>query len=113
MLLMAALPLAAADMTKLTIKLTNQNGHPVSNAEVIIKFIKGRSKVKLTKIRTSWELRSSEEGLATIPEIPQGEILIQVNAKFYQTFGERVVIYEPVRTVEITLKPPQEQYSAH
>ena len=115
MLLAACLPVAAADKTKLTIHVTDDLGKPVDNAEVIIKFVAGRNikAAGLRKIRKSWELRSSQQGTVSIPEIPQGKILIQVNAKGYQTFGQNFDIQEDERTVEVQLKPPQQQYSAH
>ena len=111
-LLLALLPLAAADKsTKLTIKVLNDLGKPVGNASVVVKFVSGRS-VILTKTRTTWELRTSQEGSVQIPAIPQGNIRIQVIAKNYQTFGEIFDIDEPERTIEIHLNPPQPQYSA-
>ena len=110
--LLACLPLAAADKTKLEIHVTNDLGKPVGNASVIVKFVSGRS-VILTKIRTTWELRTSQEGIAKIPEIPQGKMRIQVIAKNYQTFGQMFDIDEAEKTVEIQLKPPQPQYTAH
>ncbi len=113
LLVLAVLPLAAADMTKLTILVTNQDGKPVDRASVVVKFVQGRSKIKFTKIRKEWELRTSQEGLAKIPTIPQGKILIQVIAKNYQTFGETFDVDEEEKTIPIKLKPPQQQYSAH
>jgi hypothetical protein len=74
----------------------------------------GRSIVKLGKnVRKSWEMRSSQEGIARIPELPKGKILIQVIAKNYQTFGQSFDVTEDERTIEIKLNAPQEQYSAH
>jgi uncharacterized protein YfaS (alpha-2-macroglobulin family) len=107
------LPLAAADMTRLTVHVTNTENKPVGNASVVVKFIKGRSKVNLKKIQKSWELRTSQEGTVSIPQLPQGEVLIQVIAKNYQTFGEKFDVAENEKTLEIKLNPPQEQYSAH
>ena len=49
----------------------------------------------------------------TFPSIPQGKIRIQVIAKGYQTFGKIFDITEEEKTVDITLNPPQQQYSAH
>jgi hypothetical protein len=57
--------------------------------------------------------RTNQEGLAKIPPIPQGTILIQVIAKDFQTFGEKFDVDEEQKTIEITLNPPQPQYSAH
>ena len=115
MLLSACLPVAAADKTKLTVHVTDDLGKPIDNAEVIIKFVSGRSlqTAGIRKSRQSWEMRSSQQGIVSIPAIPQGKILIQVNAKGYQTFGQNFDIQEEERTVEVQLKPPQQQYSAH
>jgi hypothetical protein len=109
-----ALPLLAVDMTTLTIAVKSPAGKPVENASVIVKFVKGRSAAKFgKKIRTEWELRSNQEGLAKIPPIPQGTILVQIIAKEYQTFGQNFDVDEEQKTIEITLNPPQPQYSAH
>ncbi len=109
------LPLqAAAPMTTLTIQVKSKGGKPVENASVIVKFVKGHSIVKLGKsIRKEWELRTNQDGSVKIPPIPQGQILIQVIAKDYQTFGEVFDIDEENKTVDIALNPPQPQYSAH
>ena len=101
-------------MTTLTIAVKNDSGKPVEQASVVVRFIKGHSLVKLGKgIRREWELHTNQDGTAKIPPIPQGTILIQVIAKNYQTFGDTFDIDEEQKTVEIKLKPPQAQYSAH
>ena len=101
-------------MTKITIAVKSDTGHPVERASVIVRFIQGHNYLKLGKaIRTTYELRTNEEGEARIPEIPQGKIRIQINAKGYQTFGQIFDINEEERTVEIKLNPPQPQYSSH
>ncbi len=106
--------LFAGDTTKLRIVVTNESGKPVDNASVVVKFVSGRSKAKFgAKIRTEWDMRTSQEGIAKMPSIPQGKILIQIIAKNYQTFGETFDVEEDEKTVEIKLKPPQPQYTAH
>ena len=67
----------------------------------------------MKKARLSWELKSSQEGMAKIPSIPKGKILVQIIAKNYQTYGETYDIDDDERTVEIVLKDPQSQYSVH
>jgi len=107
-------PLLGADTTTLTIEVKNKAGKPVEHASVIVKFVKGHSVAKLgKKVRTEWELQTNQEGIAKIPPIPQGTILIQVNAKNYQTFGDNFDVDQDEKTIEITLNPPQPQYSAH
>ena len=108
-----AFPASAADLTKLKIVVTTRSGRPIDRADVIVRF-GGRSVVKLGKmVRTTWEMRSSQEGVAEIPDMPKGQIRIQVIAKGYQTFGDTFDIKEDERTIEIKLNPPQPQYSSH
>ena len=105
---------AGTPMTNLTVEVKTLGGRPIDRAAVIVKFIKGRSYVKLgKKVRTTYEMRTNQEGLAKIPPIPQGQIQIQVIAKGYQTFGNFFDVDEPDKTVEVELKPPQSQYSSH
>jgi hypothetical protein len=58
-------------------------------------------------------MRTNQEGIAKVPEIPQGTILIQVIATGYQTFGQTFEVNELEKTIEVKLNSPQEQYSAH
>jgi hypothetical protein len=106
-------PVWADDLTKLKIVVTTRSGRPIDRADVIVRF-GGRSVAKLGKmVRTTWEMRSSQEGVAEIPEMPKGKIRIQVIAKGYQTFGDTFDVDEDERTIEIKLNPPQRQYSSH
>ncbi len=114
-LLTLLLPARADDLTRIQIHVTNSRGTPVDRASVIVKFVSGRplKSLGLKKARLSWELKSSQEGMAKIPGIPKGKILIQINAKNYQTFGDTFDIQDDERVIDIVLKDPQPQYSAH
>jgi hypothetical protein len=109
---LATVTLAAADTTTLTIHVTNQAGKPVGNASVVVRFVSG-SVVKLNKASKEWELRTSEEGIAKMPPVPQGKILVQVIAKNYQTFGGTFDITVDEKVIDVVLNPPQKQYSVH
>ncbi len=110
-----ALPLAAdPPMTKLRIEVRTLGDKPVERAAVVVRFVEGRSIVKFGKsIRTRWELRTGQDGVAKIPPIPQGKLLVQVIAKGYQTFGQTYQVDEEEKTIEIKLNPPQPQHSVH
>jgi hypothetical protein len=96
------------------VEVKSQAGRPVDRASVVVKFVEGRSVVKLgKKIRTSWELRTNQDGVASIPPIPQGKIQVQVYAKGFQTYGQIMEINEEEKTVDVKLNPPQAQYSSH
>ena len=104
----------AADMTRLNVVVKTQSGKPIEQAAVVVRFVEGHSVVKLGKaVRTTFEMRTNQEGLIKIPEIPQGKIRVQVIAKGYQTFGHIFDITDAEKTLEIKLNPPQQQYSAH
>jgi hypothetical protein len=104
----------AASMTKINIVVKNQSGKPVDRASVVVRFIQGHSVIKLGKaIKTTFELRTNQDGEASIPAIPQGKILVQIIAKGFQTFGQTFDVTEDEKTLDITLNPPQQQYSAH
>ena len=112
----AALLPAADAMTKLTITVRTQGGHAIENAEVIVRWNANKKHPAARygrAVNTTFEMRSNQEGQAKVPAIPQGSILIQVNAKGYQTFGKVFDISEDEKTLEVTLNPPQQQYSAH
>jgi Carboxypeptidase regulatory-like domain len=106
--------LAAAEMTTLTVEVKTPSGNPVDRASVIVKFVKGRAKMKLgKKILKTWETRTNQEGVVKVPPIPQGTIQVQVIAKGYQTFGQFFEVDEEQKTIEVKLNPPQDQYSSH
>src|SRR4051812_13507411 len=85
--LAASLP--AAPMTKLIIVVKAQSGKPVDRASVVVRFAQGPSVAKLGKaVRTTFELRTNQEGEAQVPAIPQGKIRVQIIAKGFQTFGQ-------------------------
>lgn len=115
--LLATVCLAAGptvETTTLRIVVKTLKGTPVERASVIVRFNEGRSLRKLGRqVRTNWETRTNSEGVAKIPPIPKGKILVQVIAKGYQTFGQEFEIDEDEKTLEIQLNPPQPQYSVH
>ncbi len=114
LLVCALVALADAPMTRLNIVVKKQSGAPVDRAAVVVRFVEGRSIVKLgKKIRTQYELRTNQEGEARVPSIPQGKIRIQVIASGFQTFGQVFDVNEEEKTIEIKLNPPQQQYSSH
>ena len=105
---------AAPPVTALTVHVVSDTGRPVDRASVVVRFVKGRDKLKLyKKMMTTYETRTNQDGRATIPPIPQGSIRVQVIAANYQTYGQVIDVDEARKTVEVKLNPPQAQYSAH
>jgi hypothetical protein len=98
--------------TRLTVQINAADtGKPIDRASVIVKFRHGLNPVKMKKMITNWETKTSQQGTVSIPEIPMGEVTIQVIAEHYQTFGDVFELTMPEQTVAIKLNPPQPQYS--
>lgn len=115
-LVAGTLALHAASMTKLNIVVKTQAGVPVERAAVIVRWKANKKHPRASfarNARTQFEVRTNQQGSVNVPAIPQGSILIQVNAKGYQTFGKIFDIDDEEKLIEITLNPPQQQYSAH
>ena len=100
--------------TVISVLIKNQFDKPVANAEVILDFLGSRDIIKGGRHkRIHWEVRTNQEGRAHFPPIPEGTVQLQVNSKTYQTFGEKIDVSGEEKLVEISLSPPQRQYSAH
>jgi hypothetical protein len=106
---------AARPVTELRIQVKDPRGRPVERAAVILDFLTAHHQMfKLGKRETKhWELRTNLEGVAHFPPIPQGTIRLQVIAKDFQTFGENIDVDDPQKMLQVTLKPPQKQYSVY
>ncbi len=114
--LFTCLILLASDAPKTAIKIVvkNQFDKPVENAEVILDFLGARQITKVgIKKKIHWEVHTNQEGIAHFPPVPEGKVQLQVNKKTYQTWGKEIEIAGEEQTVDITLAPPQSQYSAH
>jgi hypothetical protein len=102
------------DTTRLIVEVKTLGGKPIDRASVVVKFVEGRSIVKLgKKVQTSWEVRTNQEGVAKVPPLPEGKVRVQVIAKGYQTYGQTFEVSGPEKTLTIKLNPPQPPYSAH
>jgi hypothetical protein len=112
-LLLSFLTLGAAmPQTKLTVQVSAaETGRMIEGASVIVRFRPGSKKIKLNNVRTSWETKTNQQGSVSIPEIPQGQVAIQVIAQHYQTFGDLFQLDQTEQTITVKLNPPQKQYS--
>jgi hypothetical protein len=105
---------AAADGTEIKVVVKNEFQKPVPNAVIILDFLGSRSAAKLgMKRKVHWEIHTNQEGLGHFPPVPEGSVQLQVITTKYQTFGQKMDVEGPEKLVEVTLHPPQSQYSAH
>lgn len=114
LLAVCSMLLAASKQTTIKVVVTNQYDKPVENAAVILDFLGSHQITKLGKRKPiHWEVHTNQEGIAHFPPVPYGTVQLQVIKQQYQTYGNKLDVDTEEKTVDITLNPPQKQYSAH
>jgi hypothetical protein len=99
-------PPATAKITVTVSKATN--GKPIENAAVVFHPMKGG------KDEGNLELKTNEEGKATIEVIPIGDtVRLQVIANGFQTFGDDYEITTDTKEISVKMKRPDKQYSIY
>ena len=98
------------ERTSLRVVVQDTEGLPVPRASVVVRTLKGK---KLKKVGRSFELRTSQQGTAPLPPLKEGYVLVQVIARGYKTFGERLELRGVDQEYKIVLEAPQEQHSVH
>jgi len=96
--------------SKITVTVTKAaNGKPVENAAVVFHPID-----KKGKDEGGMELKTDEDGKATLDVIPIGDtLLLQVIAPGYQTFGNNYPITTDTKEIAVKLRYPARQYSIY
>jgi len=99
----------ASGTAKLRMEITaGESGQRVENASVYVKYVQGRWLTKDKKIEMN--VKSNREGIARIPEIPPGKVLVQVVAEGWKTFGRWYDLEEGEQTIKIRLEKPPRWY---
>jgi hypothetical protein len=96
--------------SKITVTVTKAtNGKPVENAAVVFHPIN-----KKGKDEGGMELKTDENGKATLDVIPIGDTLqLQVIATGFQTFGNNYPITTDSKEISVKLRHPAAQYSIY
>jgi hypothetical protein len=98
-----------AHMTKLKLRVLTNDGKPVGNASVYIRFYADGGFLNHDKL-AELDLKTNQDGSVKVPEIPQGKILIQVIAKGWHTFGKWYEVEKDEESIVINLEPPPHWY---
>ncbi len=104
---------AAHAETSLRVLVLDDKGEPVPRASVILSRVK---KLKGDKIKVKGEgleIKTSMQGSAPLPPLPQGSYLLQVISGGFQTYDDLIELTEAEQTVSVKLSPPQKQFSVH
>jgi hypothetical protein len=85
--------------------LRNDDGKPIENAAVIFHMVSEKGNM---------ELKTNEDGKTVIDVLPtNSEVLLQVIARGYQTYGQNYKIDKSRMAIEVKLKRPGQQYSIY
>jgi len=95
--------------TKLRIQVTGTNGKPVSNASVYVRYNKPGGFLRKDKL-AELDLKTNGEGSVKVPPVPQGQIMIQVIATGWHTYGKWYEINRDEDSIDIKLQPPTQWY---
>lgn len=85
------------------------SGKPVKSAQVVLHPVNKKGKATAGEL----DLKTNEEGRASIDGIPYGSIEVQVLAPGSQTFGQDYEVKQPEVEIAVRLKRPGEQYSTY
>jgi hypothetical protein len=85
------------------------NGKPVRNAEIVLHPLDKTGRQK----QEGLELKTHEDGTATVGGIPFGKMRIQVIAQGFRTYGEDFDIQLPNHDITIKMQRPTDQYSIY
>jgi hypothetical protein len=95
--------------TKLRIHVQGNNGKPIDNASVYVRFDQPGGFLHHEK-HIEMNFRTNEDGSVKVPPVPQGKILIQVIATGWRTYGKYYDVDQDEESVEITLDTPPHWY---
>jgi hypothetical protein len=96
-------------MATLTVTvLKAEDGKPLQNAAVVFQPRQG------SKNEGNMELKTNEEGKAALTIVPLGsQVLVQVIAQGYRTYGHVYDVPTSKKSITIKLLPPDQQYSIY
>ncbi|HWX55671.1 MAG TPA: carboxypeptidase-like regulatory domain-containing protein [Verrucomicrobiae bacterium] len=87
----------------------DSNGKPVRYAEIVLHPVGKDGKQK----QDGLELKTHEDGTATISGVKYGKLRIQVIAPGFRTYGEDFDIRQPQRDITIKLQKPADQLTIY
>jgi hypothetical protein len=99
----------AAVVPRLTIEITGGNSNkPIENASVYIKTVEQHAIFKDKK--TELNVKTNQTGIAHIPDVQPGRVLIQIVAEGWKTYGHWYDITDPKQVIKIHLERPPKWY---
>lgn len=102
-------PKSKQPTVKLKIQVSTNKDKPIGNASVYVRFNQSGGVFHHDKL-AELNLKTNQDGSVKVPEIPQGQIMIQVIAPGWHTFGKWYDIEKDEDLIQINLEPPPHLY---
>ena len=100
---------APPQINRLTIEITGGDANkPVENASVYVKTLEQRFIIKDKKSEIN--VKTNQQGIAHIPEVPLGRVLIQIVAEGWKTYGHWYDLTDSKQVIKIHLERPPKWY---
>jgi Carboxypeptidase regulatory-like domain len=96
-------------MTKIRLRVTNNQDKPVPNASVYIRYNESGGLFHKDHL-SEMNFKTNDDGSVKVPEVPIGKVLIQIVAKGYHTYGKWYDIAKDPDEIAIKLDPPPHWY---
>jgi len=95
--------------TRLRVEVTGgEKSAPVDMASVYVRFVAKRALAKDEKVEMN--VKTNREGVAVVPAVPHGKIVLQVVANGWKPFGENYELAQNEEVVKIHLQRPPKWY---
>ncbi len=98
-----------SSMTRLRLRITNNQDKPVPNASVYIRYNESGGLFHKDHL-SEMNFKTNDDGSVKVPEVPIGRVLIQMVAKGYHTYGKWYDIAKDPDLISIKLDPPPHWY---
>jgi len=96
-------------VSRITLEVTGgDKDAPVENASVYLKYVEEHA-IKRNK-KTELNVKTNHEGVAHIPDAPQGRALVQIVAEGWKPYGRWYDITEARQIIKIHLERPPKWY---
>jgi len=99
----------ASGSTRLRVEVTGgDQSSPVDMASVYVKYVTKRTLAKDAK--TEMNVKTNREGVAIVPVVPRGKIILQVVANGWKPYGENFNLAKDEEILRVHLVRPPKWY---
>jgi len=102
----------AVTAIRVTVTVLDAKGRPLPNAGVVMKQV-AVDTGRMSKHPFDVEIHTDEKGTATVQGFEPGEVLVQVIAKGFQTYGQGFIMEHADENVHVQLRPPRSQVTIY